>query len=168
MALTVNSSCFSNEVLGINWSINWVFLGGVKAICSIQSLHHHLLLSLGQERCLKEDVLISFRWCLSVGTLIAFTLHLASWASSRPQDSTSWYSWNRIGWYAFNGICSYSWNIICLYSWNKACWYSQKLYLPITVVHNSFDVLPSGADQGSCAHKCVCYNFLNRREKCRK
>ena len=36
------------------------------------------------------------------------------------------------------------------------------------VVHNSFDVLPSGADQGSCAHKCVCYNFLNCREKCRK
>ena len=32
------------------------------------------------------------------------------------------------------------------------------------VVHNSFDVLPSGADQGSCAHKCVCYNFLNCRE----
>ena len=24
------------------------------------------------------------------------------------------------------------------------------------VVHNSFDVLPSGADQGSCAHKCLC------------
>ena len=36
------------------------------------------------------------------------------------------------------------------------------------VVHNSFDVLPSGADQGSCAHNCVCYNFLNRREICRK
>ena len=27
-------------------------------------------------------------------------------------------------------------------------------------VHNSFDVLPSGADQGSCAHKCVCYIFF--------
>ena len=37
-----------------------------------------------------------------------------------------------------------------------------------SVVHNSFDVLPSGADQGSCAHKGVCYNVLNRREKCRK
>ena len=36
------------------------------------------------------------------------------------------------------------------------------------VVHNSFDVLPSGADQGSCAHKCVRYYFLNPREKCRK
>ena len=35
-------------------------------------------------------------------------------------------------------------------------------------VINSFDVLPSRADQGSCAHKCVCYNFLNRCEKCCK
>ena len=36
------------------------------------------------------------------------------------------------------------------------------------VMHNSFDVLPSGADQGSCAHKRVCYNFMNRRDKWRK
>ena len=27
-------------------------------------------------------------------------------------------------------------------------------------VHFSFDVLPSWAKQGSCAHKCVCWNFI--------
>ena len=31
-----------------------------------------------------------------------------------------------------------------------------KYLLPLAGVHFSFDVLPSWADQGSCAHKCVC------------
>ena len=35
-------------------------------------------------------------------------------------------------------------------------------------VHKSRNVLPSWADPGSSAHKRVCYNFLYRRDKCRK
>ena len=35
-------------------------------------------------------------------------------------------------------------------------------------LHKSWHLLPSWADLGSCAHKYVCYNFLNRRDKCRK
>ena len=47
-------------------------------------------------------------------------------------------------------------------------WWWFHIALLHAVVHNSFDVLPFGADQGSCAYKCLCYNFLNCREKCRK
>ena len=60
------------------------------------------------------------------------------------------------------------WDLQDILNWYLMVGLNTKREPTYAVVHNSFDVLPSGADQGSCAHKCVCYNFLNRREKCRK
>ena len=40
-----------------------------------------------------------------------------------------------------------------------------QLWYSWSVVHKSCDVLPSWADPGSCGHKRVYYNFLNRRDK---
>ena len=75
------------------------------------------------------------------------------------QSRPTWCSWINIYEYYISTVSTFTSDCHCCIHHLVSIGFVLWVFGSNPGVHFSFDVLPSWADHGSCAHKCVCYNF---------